>query len=257
MNDPREIVLGLGRIRPILEDIVSQHKAVWNIDLCRRTLERTYESIKNNDFFTCSFSQTGDSMPMWRHYGEDGAGLAIGFRPRAITDFPCRIQRVDYVSSRSTDEELRVTVTDVLDRYAGLKGDTSQVREIEISSTILALCTGTKHSTWDHEREVRGVYAQTSAKESVGFLGGVTSLHSDGSEFKWQEPLERGEKGSEIRYLSFPYGKRSKSGFDYSGAVAEVIVGSKSPISSQEVSDLLLSEGYRNFQVLQSECVWI
>lgn len=256
MNDPREIVLGLGRIRPILEDIVSKHKDVWNIDLCRRTLDRTYQSIKNNDFFTCSFSQTGDSMPMWRHYGEDGAGLAVGFRPRAITDFPCRIQKVDYVSKRSADEDLRLTVTDVLDRYAGKKGDTSLVREVEISSTILALCTGTKHSTWDHEREVRGVYAQTKAKESRGFLGGITSMHSDGSEFKWQEPLERGVDGNKTKYLTFPYGKRSKGGFDYSRAVAEVIVGSKSTISSQEVSDLLLSEGYRDFEVFQSECVW-
>lgn len=256
LNDPREIVLGLGRIRPLLEDIVADHSSDWDISRCGKILDMSYETIRNTDFFTCSFSQSGDSMPLWHNYAQDGAGVAIGFRPRALRDIPCRIQKVDYVNKQTPLEDLQCNLVELFASVFGQKGDMTLEKSLAISSKIISLCTSSKHSTWNHEHEIRGVYTQPKIKQHTNFLDNVTSVYPDDSEFKWQEPNIRENANGEVKYIPFGFGILGRGEYDATKAISKIVVGSKSNISVPEIEDLLSSEGYRDFEVILSECIW-
>lgn len=43
---------------------------------------------------------------MWREYADNGVGVSIGFRPRALKDMPLRISQVHYIGSETAEEFL-------------------------------------------------------------------------------------------------------------------------------------------------------
>ncbi|AUQ49255.1 hypothetical protein PhaeoP83_00958 [Phaeobacter inhibens] len=255
LNDPREVIFGLGRIRTVVEQVIDGNSG-FDRSIVGPVLEYCYKYVKQTNLYTCSFCPVGDLMPLWQHYGNQGAGLAIGFRPRSIMDIPARVQKVEYVNERTSTEDLKVKLASVLEPFLRLKVSPTLEQKLDIASTIAASCTSTKHSSWEHEREIRAVYAQSSQKEATNFLSNITSMNADGSVHKWRDPLVRESQVGEVKYLPFKFGKMSGGNFDFSGAIHTVFVGSKSSISAPEVESLLKSEGFRNFEVIPSECIW-
>jgi hypothetical protein len=87
-NDPREIVLGHQHFIEALR-YVREHEykgAAGNfIDIVENHVSRYKNSQQT---FCACFSTVKDDLPMWREYGSNYAGVAIGFRPTAITPLP-------------------------------------------------------------------------------------------------------------------------------------------------------------------------
>ncbi len=255
LNDPRELIYGLGRVRPLLEEIVEENPS-WDRGVFRKLLDFSYDYLKNTNLFTCSFCPTGDLMPLWQHYGADGSGLAIGFRPRAIAGIPCRVQKVEYVNDQSPTEDLKKSLNEILEPISRLKVEPSLEQRVAVTSSVASSCTSTKHSTWEHEREIRAVYAQSLSRNFSDFLENATGVYPDGTAHKWREPEVRQGATGEVKFLPFSYGKYVKGRYEHSGAIQTVYVGPRSKTSVPEVTAILRSEGFKNFEVLNSECVW-
>ncbi len=261
LNDPRELTFGLARVRPLLEEIVSANRD-FEPSLIRPVLEHCYRFVRVTELYSCSFCPSGDLMPMWQQYGADGTGIAVGFRPSAITSMPVRIQKVDYVNKETPIEDLREVLSEVLRPFSRYSVAPTLEQRLALASTVAAKCTSMKHSSWEHEREVRAVYSQTAQKEEGGWLGNVTSLHLDGTPHKWTEPhkragTDREGKTVDVSYIPFPFGKGSGEQKDYSKAIERVVIGPKSTATIGEVEDILYSEGFSSFSVEVSDCQWI
>lgn len=256
LNDPRELILGLGTLRELLEEIIEEESEEWDTVFLRKFLIQSYNSLDNTDFYSCSFCLTGDSMPLWQHYGYDGKGVSIGFRPRALTDIPCRIQKVDYINKDSTLDDLKDSFRLELSKFAKMNRNILAYEGIKLSSRILSICTSIKHSTWDHEKEIRAVYSQSRERESVQFMEYTTSMHSDGSEMKWTEPLTRSSQDGVVKYLPFDFGKLIQGHYDPAKAIEKVVIGPNSSMSVPEAETILASEGFRGVKVTTSECLW-
>ncbi|MEC7765177.1 MAG: DUF2971 domain-containing protein [Pseudomonadota bacterium] len=255
LNDPRELVFGLGRVRPTLQNIIRKNDK-WDNDLFRPLLEQAYNYIKTTDLFACSFCLSGDAMPLWQRYGDSGKGISIGFRPRAILDIHCRIQRVDYVVEDTPTDEMEKAFFDLLEPIArlGVRPDPAQV--IKIVGKMVSICTATKHESWKYEEEVRAVFAQSeqSGYESMSsFLG---RFRSNDEIAPYRKPLKREGAGGEVSYIPFKYGKKRGKDYDPSQSIEKVIVGPFAQITPPEVRAILSSEGFENFEVKLSECVW-
>jgi len=255
LNDPRELVLGLGKVRNIAEELL-QENPEWGTQQLRKKLERSYSFVQNTNLFTASFCPKGDSMPLWQHYGDTGKGVAIGFRPRAILDMAGRLQKVEYLSDDSPLGDLKQALRKVIEPFGRLDGKVSLENEISLSAAIASKCTSIKHSTWDHESEIRIVYSQPPERKATDFLRNVTGEFKDGNEYNWREPSVRKSTSGEVQFIPLEFGKRVGAEFDPTSAIARVYVGSQSVQSVPEVQAILESEGFRNFQVQNSECIW-
>jgi hypothetical protein len=255
-NDPRELVLGLARIRPIAERIISERKDEWNVAIYKSMLDRTLNTHKNTDFFSCCFSPFGDKLPMWQQYANAGKGLSIGFRPRALVDFPGRMQKISYVEGTDGDEDLYGIVLEMLSKLSNYKINLPIEKEIDFSSEFLAKCTNTKHVTWEYENEIRCVYSQGRDWSDIAARHVPSSLMSDGSEYRPSSPLARKVNGKDVRYIAMPYGKYNSRQHDPSGSIELVIIGPHCALSPSEVEAILLGEGFERFKVIKSNCVW-
>jgi len=255
LNDPRELILGLGKVRSVVDELLNE-KPSWGTAQIRKKLQRSYDFVRSTNLFTASFCPKGDSMPLWQHYGDAGRGVSIGFRPRAILDMVGRLQKVEYLSDSSPLADLKETLSEVIEPFGRLGKNVSLENELSLPSVIASKCTSIKHSTWDHEKEVRLVYSQHPERNATDFLGGATSEFSDGEMVLWREPSVRTSTAGEVKYIPFEFGKRINGEYDPTSAIAYVFVGSQALQSVPEVRTLLESEGFRNVKVLSSECIW-
>jgi len=256
LNDPRELIFGHGQIQSEMAHLRNDRSSKWSPDLIERLINLVNQSIKNTDYYSCCFCPRGDQMPMWRHYGAEGKGVAIGFRPRALTDFPGRFQKVRYLRQQDDDDSLYELLRELLEKAGADKGDIVNEKTIELGSAIMAHCTSVKHSSWDHEAEIRCTYTQPKTRESTRFLDFMTSKRGGGQFIKWQEPESRKVEDREIRFIPFAFGKGTVRGVDPSGAIEKIILGPNCQVRQPELEALMTSEGFSKFKISNSECVW-
>ena len=257
-NDPREIIFAIGKIRRIASQVLEEKKEPWDIALLQNELDRAFQTIRNTSYFCCCFSPRGDQFPMWRTYANSGDGIAIGFRPRALYDLHGRFNKVDYFPDTGASEDLKLSeiIGEILKRAANYRVAMTVEQGMAFAVEIISRSTSIKHDSWEHEREVRCVYSQTDQSMLPGNMFLPTSLTANGSdvgpfEVKYRQSAER-----RISYLEFYFGKSAGSKFDPSGAIARVVVGPKSSLGVPQVKAILNSEGFVNFEVVESECSW-
>lgn len=197
---------------------------------------------------------------MWRSYSSTGDGISIGFRPRALYDLHGRFNRVDYFpeaeSDAARDRYLDDIIRQIFHRVANYRVELPLEQRIGFATEIISRCTSIKHASWEYEREVRCVYSQSNSPNFINGRIVPTILMADGSE---QGPFDvkyRETASGRVGFHEFSFGKSQADGFDASGAIAIVFVGPKSKLSVPDVRALLNSEGFTNFEVVQSECSW-
>src|SRR5258708_36437946 len=115
-NDPREMKLGfqhlLDAMKFVRENEYTGHAGEF---LEKIIAELTNESASQHFYCAC-FSLVKDALPMWREYGDSYRGVAIGFRPTAITSMPGRIQNVKYLNP-DVAEEFRRVIREIVSQF--------------------------------------------------------------------------------------------------------------------------------------------
>src|SRR5215216_1940197 len=103
-NDPRELKLGFEHFMIALKFVrENEFKGTAGVFLDRLKDELAGYRDVHQAFCAC-FSLVKDELPMWNEYGSNYSGVAIGFRPTAITSMPGRIQKVKYVTEDTAND---------------------------------------------------------------------------------------------------------------------------------------------------------
>jgi Protein of unknown function (DUF2971) len=249
-NDPRELKLGFEHFIDAMKFVREQDYPGPDGHFFQVITDQLVEQHGNRQFFCSCFSLLEDVLPMWREYGDGCRGLAIGFRPTAITSMPGRIQKVRYLNSDTADDFRRL-VRDIAGYFDPAHAANDIRYWLNAITSVLAASTALKHHTWEYEKEVRIVFTQSHDADRSFPL----SWHADKTEILWERPLSRTRGNQCVEYKSFPFGRRKDGVYDFSRAIARVVVGSRCELSIDEVTSELRTNGFTDFNVIRSECV--
>lgn len=249
-NDPRELALG----ENFLAAAVKAYKTDEVLGTSNRDmaefLAEVLSSRRKSTYFSCSFALARDSLPLWREYAGGGTGLCIGFRPTAISSIPGRMQLVRY-----EQDDMKDFFRSVVLQIAANMGKTRTVPRVLAMAEAFALISSIKHRSWEYEREARIIVNQRNSKpDAAEIITQMVSLHPDGREVHWREPMTRRSRDRDVGYLPFEYGRYSGGKADPRRSIESVHLGPKCLMSSAEVDALLVAEGFAGFRVLKSEC---
>lgn len=189
--------------------------------------------------YVTSFAKSSDSLLHWRAYGDDGAGIALGFDPAVLVPSDrapggyrldpkvmLSAQPVIYKQSK-LDEYLRLIFESSVKRVeAGENVKSVAVNMLLTSKTILC---GYKHESWAGEDETRLIHlAITSATEVLtrGF---------------------RVNRGNLYDYVVSPF---------QAEALKTVTIGPKCSFDKGMVERFLSKLGYSNFTIERSKLLY-
>jgi hypothetical protein len=189
---------------------------------------------------------------MWREYGSDHAGVAVGFRPTAITPMPGRIQKVKYLNP-GTPEEFRQLVRDIASKFDPRHSLNDAEYWLEVVISVFTAMTALKHHSWAYEKEIRFIHAQVREEPRPGRFRRVAEF-SDLTPVFWSEPLSRTGPNGPVEYKSFPFGRRKNGSSEPGRAIERVVIGPRCTMTEAEVRALLASNGFEGFEVEKSEC---
>ena len=80
MNDPQEITFGTEIILNLLKQKMGDDSVIFKmIENCRSRNEKAFATGHPNNVFIFSFSEKGDDLKQWIHYGNNGKGVSIEF----------------------------------------------------------------------------------------------------------------------------------------------------------------------------------
>lgn len=247
-NDPRELSLGYETFVKAL-DAVRKSDHSTSADNSLTHLESDLFLHRGlSQAFCCCFSLARDELPMWGTYGSNYTGLSIGFRPAAFLATPGRMQRVRYIDTNTLNDfcDLVREVAQTLSLDPNLIAN-----RLNATSEVLGLITALKHKSWSYENEFRMILMQSL--EEIADANQMSWL-PDKTPVLWSKPLTRTGRVPSINYLELPFGKFHKQGFDPSRAIKEVVIGPNSKLDLSEIANVLKNEGFKDFQVVMSDC---
>lgn len=249
-NDPRELALG----QNLLADAIKAYKTDEVLGTSSRDMAGFLAELlsfqRQSTCFSCSFALAGDALPLWREYASGGTGLCIGFRPTAISSIPGRMQLVRY-----EQDDMSALFRSVVLHIAAHMGKSHTIPRVLVMAEAIALITSIKHRSWEYEGEARIIVNQRHSKpDPAHIITKVVSLHPDGREVHWREPLVRRSRDRDVRYFPFEYGRYSRGTSDPRRSIETVHCGPKCLMSEAEVNALLVAEGFVGFRVLRSDC---
>jgi hypothetical protein len=187
---------------------------------------------------------------MWREYGHNYGGIAIGFRPTSINGIPGRVQKATYLETSNPGAFTSVIDSIVSKVIANRFGTLEQVA---LGSEIAAAMIATKHISWAYEQEARIVHMQTG-REHRGEWQMPTAQLPDGTLVQWTEPLTRVGEGGQVKYKAFSFGRYRNGVIEPSRAIKEIILGPHCTWSSDYVTEIMRHRGFADFVVSKSEC---
>lgn len=105
LNDPSEYLFGRNFIYDSLKKYERKNKINRN-DSIRNNIKKIEEFGDKNGYtpFVISFSEDDNNLPMWRTYGKDGLGIAIGFDFNSIEN-PINISKEHYILKCEYDDK--------------------------------------------------------------------------------------------------------------------------------------------------------
>lgn len=250
-NDPREMALGHQHFLEAMK-FVRDNEYKGEIGKFLEDIEKRVTEYRNNQQTFCAcFSPVKDDLPMWREYGNNYSGVAIGFRPTAIISMPGRIQKVKYLNP-DTQEEFRQLVRDMASKFDPQRSAGDLLYWIEAAVSAFTAITALKHHSWQYEKEIRFVYAQRRKEHNPSLL--PVAEFSDRTPVLWTKPLNRSRLGGLVDYKAFPFGRRENHTSDSSRAIERVIIGPRCSLVEEDIRNLLGANGYENFEVEKSDC---
>lgn len=254
-NDPREIHWGFERFLLALSRVrLSEYPGPSGLFLDKLT--QSLKIYREHTRSSCGcFSLVGDELPMWATYGSNYGGVAIGFRPTAITNMIGRLQKVIY-SDNNTDDTLQNIASTIASDYIA-RYNSSTIGEIQSGAASYAAMTSLKHQSWPYEHEVRLVYTQSDRPSELRHhpVFSVTSLLPDGRAHRWTEPKMRQSNGREVEHVSMPFGSFDNGTYDPSRAIEKVLIGHKCTYSREQLNEIMSKWMFRDYKIIDSDCV--
>ena len=254
-NDPREIKFGYDKFIEALKSVRHDEYRGERGLFLSILAGRLAPYHKNVQAFCSCFSLEPDELPMWRAYGANCSGLAIGFRPTALFSIPARIQKVRYLND-DTSQEFRRVVVNIAAQLKGNYSNENLENWISASITAFAKMTALKHSSWSYEREIRMIHVQTiqppdPQSDSVFSL---TGLLPNDEPVVWSKPSERVGISGITHFLEFPLGVFHNEKFDATKAIKKIMIGPNCTLSEHEIIDAMRTQGFTDFIVRKSDC---
>jgi hypothetical protein len=200
--------------------------------------------------FCSCFSPVKDDLPMWREYGSNYAGVAIGFRPTAITSMPGRIQKVKYLNPDTT-EDFRRHVRDIAAKFDPERSPADFMYWMDAGVSSFTSITALKHHSWAYEKEVRFIHVQVreTKKENPQI-----AEFSDETPVFWSKPLSRPGQNGSVDYKAFPFGRRKDQTSDSTRAIDRIVIGPRCTLTEADIRTLLEKNGYAGFEIEKSDC---
>ncbi|MBX6422001.1 DUF2971 domain-containing protein [Thermosulfurimonas sp. F29] len=87
LNDAEELYNGANLAKQLIKKLISKQR----YNHFKKVLEDTLEKLETSSFenhYICSFTMVADTLEHWRAYGENGAGICIGFSLKQKTEYP-------------------------------------------------------------------------------------------------------------------------------------------------------------------------
>ncbi|MFT4183899.1 MAG: hypothetical protein QM636_18495 [Rhizobium sp.] len=249
MNDPRELNLGFEHFMEALKSVRHGEYQGYRGFFLSVLAGKLSELQESHHAFCCCFSLAGDELPLWSEYTHYN-GLSIGFRPAAIKDIQARLQKADYLAD-TTPETFRTKVLDIAAPYESVGERPNKTFWIKASVSAFAAITALKHHSWAYEREVRMIHVQT--KKAPDPADG-TLVSADGDVNEWIMLSKRSTERGEVSYLQFPFGRYRDGDDKHRRAIEKVIIGPNCTLAPRDVVDLLAANGYKDVDVIRSEC---
>jgi hypothetical protein len=249
-NDPRELKLGYQHFVAALKFVREDEYQGQAGDFLSNIAKELISGHARQQLFCTCFSLLEDALPMWREYADNYRGVAIGFRPTAVTSMPGRIQKVKYLNP-DTPEEFRQLVRDLASDFDSERSPKDIAYWMSATSRLLSAVTALKHHSWEYEKEIRFVFAQVRADPGRSM---PISAFSDGTSIYWEKPLSRRRGAELVEYKAFEFGLRRRNRCEFSRAIARIIVGPRCELSVANVRSELQKAGFEEFDVVRSEC---
>jgi hypothetical protein len=172
LNDPSEYIYGIDQYLSSLKKLKepSQNFHYWS------TIEKHIADLRQNPFtnkngikvehpiYTFSFCGSKDYLPAWRLYGDNGSGVAIGFRPDyysyttkgSIINNPLANYNVIY-SHEKIDKLILGLIKIIDNKFTKLDDSDKESLTISLISYFITYSIGFKHFGYEHENELRFV----------------------------------------------------------------------------------------------------
>lgn len=253
-NDPREIIFPTEELMSAIKKFDVESIPPEEREIKMQISLNLFQQLKTLKVFSVSLTPNSDDRVFWQEYGNQGSGLSIAFRPRSLIDMPVRIQKVNYIDENENDVFEKVYKLQ-LEKIAGYDVESFPLtNEIDIVVELISEIYSTKHSSWSDEREVRLTFAfgpfdpKDEPIEIAQLPNGESILN--------KPPLERDTGNKILQYREFQYGKFNNGKYNKSGAISDVIVGCNCRLSIAEVDEILVENGFTNFSVAKSKCVF-
>ena len=90
MNDPSELLYARKKSRHFLSELACDGYPDLDADFRRK-----YVETMNPTVFVASFCKDWDNLDLWREYGDDGGGFALGFRMKKLRDILAKSDKED------------------------------------------------------------------------------------------------------------------------------------------------------------------
>ncbi len=166
MNDPREISEGIDIIKDALYDIhcpVLRERArvIWENEKIAEALLISSTMSTMGVPYALSFSKNKDNINMWRMYGDNGRGIALGFKRDMIISENCKLEKCEYNDYGKNYEALIDTIRGVFECYIGKigaapKGISQKDYDfISICNVIGLVAPLIKNEIYSYENEIR------------------------------------------------------------------------------------------------------
>lgn len=227
LNDPMDCDPRIEELKPFFDKYISPEllKVV------------TLASSRPIDAYVTSFSRQSDNLLHWRAYGDDGAGISLGFDSNLLVDvepaegyyldpkimlaaMPVKYRR-DHVDSMIEHLFERVAVA-----YA--EGDPAPNLAVQLLLIPRLLLCGYKDAVWSGEEETRLLHMAISGKSQLkrGF---------------------RVNRGNLYDYVVSPFKAE---------ALKIVVIGPKCLFDVSMVEAFLAAEGYKDVRVIKSSLLY-
>jgi hypothetical protein len=249
-NDPRELKLGFQHLLDAMKFVRENEYKGHAGEFLEKIISELTSGSARQQFFCACFSLLKDALPMWREYGDNYRGVAIGFRPTAITSMPGRIQKVKYLNPNIA-EEFRQLVRDIASEFDPDHSPDDLIYWVTAATSIHAAVTALKHQTWEYEKEIRFIFAQVRADPGKTM---PVSQFSDGTPIYWEMPLNRRRGIDLIDYKAFQFGRRKSKAYEFSQAIAQIVIGPRCELSVENAKSELQRNGFEGVDIARSDC---
>lgn len=243
LNDHQEITWTLGKIWRRLEELSKEHGPERS--------DKIWALLQANSGVPhiCSLSSEPDLLSQWRAYGQNGAGIAIGFKRSALPSSSrlpimtiaskdsLSLHQVIY-SQKDQDEIINEILLPIFKN--GKIDDSAHFAMSMASSALSGLSSMFKNEAFHEEKEWRIIHRP--------IIMGPPNSNESKIQQSISPPKYRVSGGKLITYFEY----------DFSGAVgidifSELILGPKCEVSHYDLSILLTENGLGNLSVKRSK----